>query len=323
MAARTAQTQKVVADFGLPENILNWETAAAPSSKAQIRSKRLGPKQSTRVLPSKKKCKNENFVDLKKSLTDSKTYIRKEKEKWSKSALETEKGYSEEDSKEFKATCARLLPNKAVKSVEKASCQTQSREKQDRPRNLRQYQVTISAAVDSDGRMDRRAERAKQRRLLKGMAAFSNFDLDTLSSREPQLRFDRSGIHAWGVFADKDISSGDMIVEYRGEIIENAMAEKREKLYEAAKIGSDYMFRIDGRFVCDATKVGNVARFLNASCDPNCYTKIITVDGQKRIVIYAKKDIRAGEELCYDYKFVSCYDIIDMEKRSWKMIGLS
>lgn len=99
-----------------------------------------------------------------------------------------------------------------------------------------------------------------------------------------------------------------MIVEYRGEIIENTMAEKREKLYEAAKIGSDYMFRIDANFVCDATKVGNVARFINASCDPNCYTKIINVDGQKRIVIYAKKDIPAGEELCYDYKFALEYD---------------
>ena len=55
--------------------------------------------------------------------------------------------------------------------------------------------------------------------------------------------------------------------------------------------------------VCDATKQGNVARFLNASCDPNCYTKIISLDGTKRIVIYAKRDIKAGEELCYDYKF--------------------
>ena len=90
---------------------------------------------------------------------------------------------------------------------------------------------------------------------------------------------------------------------YRGELIGNAMAEKREREYELAKIGSDYMFRIDGLTVCDATKQGNVARFINASCDPNCYTKIITLDGKQRIVIYAKKDIKVGEELCYDYKF--------------------
>lgn len=90
---------------------------------------------------------------------------------------------------------------------------------------------------------------------------------------------------------------------YRGELIGNAMAEKREREYELAKIGSDYMFRIDGLTVCDATKQGNVARFINASCDPNCHTKILKQDGKQRIVIYAKKEIKVGEELCYDYKF--------------------
>ena len=85
-------------------------------------------------------------------------------------------------------------------------------------------------------------------------------------------------------------------------------AEKREKEYEAAKIGSDYMFRIDSATVCDATKQGNVARFINASCEPNCVTKIIGLDGEKRIAIYAKRNIAAGEELCYDYKFSLEYD---------------
>eukprot|EP00977_Amphora_coffeiformis_P024717 scaffold16707_cov182-Amphora_coffeaeformis.AAC.11 len=198
--------------------------------------------------------------------------------------------------------------SKPVSRAKNTSYDAASVGEQDRPRNLREFMSAIAFGAEVDSRTNQRAERAKQRRLIKGISAFSNLDLDTLASRESQLRFGRSAIHAWGVFADKDISSGDMIVEYRGEIIENTMAEKREKLYEAAKIGSDYMFRIDANFVCDATKVGNVARFINASCDPNCYTKIINVDGQKRIVIYAKKDIPAGEELCYDYKFSLEYD---------------
>jgi histone-lysine N-methyltransferase SETD1 len=147
-----------------------------------------------------------------------------------------------------------------------------------------------------------RAARANQRRMMKGVAAFG-IGLDALAGREQQLRFDRSSIHAWGVFADEGINAGDMIVEYRGELIGNAVAERREKEYEKAMIGSDYMFRIDAFLVCDATKQGNVARFINASCDPNCYTQIITLNGSKRIVIYAKRDIQAGEELCYDYKF--------------------
>jgi histone-lysine N-methyltransferase SETD1 len=155
-----------------------------------------------------------------------------------------------------------------------------------------------------------RAARANQRRMMKDVFAFgsTSLELDALAGRESHLRFDRSGIHAWGVFADQEIREGELLVEYRGEIIGNAMAEKREKEYEQAKIGSDYMFRIDGNSVCDATKQGNVARFINASCDPNRYTQIISISNTKRIVIYAKKDIQAGEELCYDYKFPLEYD---------------
>jgi hypothetical protein len=44
------------------------------------------------------------------------------------------------------------------------------------------------------------------------------------------------------------------------------------------------------------------------SCGPNCYPKIISLGGTKRVVVYAKRDIVAGEELCYDYKFDLEYD---------------
>ena len=47
---------------------------------------------------------------------------------------------------------------------------------------------------------------------------------------------------------------------------------------------------------------GNEARFINHCCEPNCYTKTMTVDGQKHIAIYSKRAIRTGEELTYDYK---------------------
>ena len=68
------------------------------------------------------------------------------------------------------------------------------------------------------------------------------------------------------------------------------------------------MFRIDSEVVCDATYQGNVARFINASCEPNCFTKIVTIEGTKRIVIFAKRDIKPGEELVYDYMFPLEYD---------------
>ena len=48
---------------------------------------------------------------------------------------------------------------------------------------------------------------------------------------------------------------------------------------------------------------GGLARFINHSCEPNCFTRIVSVDGIKRIFILAKRDIAPGEELFYDYKF--------------------
>ena len=47
------------------------------------------------------------------------------------------------------------------------------------------------------------------------------------------------------------------------------------------------MFRIDEDYVIDATLNGSAARFINHSCDPNCFSKIVSVDGTKHIVIFA------------------------------------
>lgn len=63
------------------------------------------------------------------------------------------------------------------------------------------------------------------------------------------------------------------------------------------------MFRIDDFEVVDATMHGNAARFINHSCEPNCYSRVINVEGQKHIVIFALRKIYRGEELTYDYKF--------------------
>ena len=63
------------------------------------------------------------------------------------------------------------------------------------------------------------------------------------------------------------------------------------------------MFRMDDAEVVDATTHGNAARFINHSCEPNCYSRIVSLDGQKHIVILALRRIRRGEELTYDYKF--------------------
>lgn len=224
-----------------------------------------------------------------------------------------------EDESVFKPTCCRLLPFEKIKkkhfytSHGKTASKTLEIESKPSYRENARARAVVVKKVEVKSTLTGRAARANQRRMLKSLATIggdSNVNVDRLAGRdrEQQLRFGKSPIHGWGVFAEEAINAGDMIIEYRGELIGNAVADKREVDYERAKIGSDYMFRIDEFTVCDATKLGNVARFINASCNPNCYTQIITANENKRIVIYARKNIQRGEELCYDYKFPIEYD---------------
>ncbi|CZT51503.1 related to regulatory protein SET1 [Rhynchosporium secalis] len=124
-----------------------------------------------------------------------------------------------------------------------------------------------------------------------------------LKKRKKMVKFARSAIHNWGLYAMEDIAMNDMIIEYVGEKVRQQVADLREHRYLKSGIGSSYLFRIDENTVVDATKKGGIARFINHSCMPNCTAKIITVDKSKRIVIYALRDIDENEELTYDYKF--------------------
>ena len=142
-----------------------------------------------------------------------------------------------------------------------------------------------------------------------------------LKKRKKLVKFDRSAIHGWGLYAEENIAINDMIIEYVGERVRQAVATIREARYDKQGMGSSYLFRIDDDSIVDATKKGGIARFINHSCAPNCTAKIIRVEGTKRIVIYALKDIyksechfppltltslltpSSDEELTYDYKF--------------------
>ena len=126
--------------------------------------------------------------------------------------------------------------------------------------------------------------------------------LDALNVMESKLRFDRSPVHGWGVFSQVSIKASAMIIEYKGEIIQQAVAEERQAVYQEKNI-DDYMFSMNDGRICDATKKGNLARYINSSCDPNCVSRTVQYMGKPRIVICAKRDIEVGEELFYDYKF--------------------
>ncbi|KAG0200256.1 histone methyltransferase set1 [Mortierella sp. GBA30] len=165
-------------------------------------------------------------------------------------------------------------------------------------RNTAKVNNTAAARISS------RMNRVNNRRMLVGMATDSDImKFNQLKVRKKQLRFAKSPIHDWGLFAMEKVDANDMVIEYIGEVIRQKVADHREKRYERMGIGSSYLFRVDDDTVIDATKMGNIARFINHCCTPNCNAKIITVDGQKKIVIYAKRDIEEGEEITYDYKF--------------------
>nr|XP_029492914.1 histone-lysine N-methyltransferase SETD1B-A-like [Oncorhynchus nerka] len=146
--------------------------------------------------------------------------------------------------------------------------------------------------------------RSEQRRLLSSFSCDSDLlRFNQLKFRKKRIRFCRSHIHDWGLFALEPIAADEMVIEYVGQCIRQVIADMREKRYEDEGIGSSYLFRVDQDTIIDATKYGNLARFINHSCNPNCYAKIITVKSQKKIVIYSRQPISVNEEITYDYKF--------------------
>jgi [histone H3]-lysine4 N-trimethyltransferase SETD1 len=72
-----------------------------------------------------------------------------------------------------------------------------------------------------------------------------------LKARKKQLKFARSPIHDWGLFAMEDIEAHEMVIEYVGEIVRFQVAELREKQYERVGIGSSYLFRVDDENIID------------------------------------------------------------------------
>lgn len=105
-----------------------------------------------------------------------------------------------------------------------------------------------------------------------------------------------SPIHGRGVFALTSISKGTRIVEYKGELITDDEADCRyAHLHEHSP--HTMLFSLENNLVIDATRRGNSGRWINHSCAPNCQ---VEEEGTK-IFIDARRDIRPGEELTYDY----------------------
>ena len=115
--------------------------------------------------------------------------------------------------------------------------------------------------------------------------------------RRIQIR--RSGVHGKGVFALRDIAEGEDLIEYVGEVISWAEAERRHP-HDPQNPNHTFYFHIDEDHVIDGLHGGNASRWINHSCAPNC-----EADQQgSRVFIRALRTIAAGEELNFDYGLI-------------------
>jgi hypothetical protein len=131
-----------------------------------------------------------------------------------------------------------------------------------------------------------------------------------LATKQQRCRNDRIGMrrHAhlllaastiedagWGVYTKHALKKGDFVHEYVGEVISQEEAERRGSIYD--KVNQSYLFNLSSDYVVDASRKGNKTRFANHSTKPNCETKMIWVNGDIRIGLFAIVDIEPQTEV--------------------------
>lgn len=134
-----------------------------------------------------------------------------------------------------------------------------------------------------------REARSNQRRLLAAFGSIGESELlkfNQLKFRKKQLKFAKSAIHDWGLFAMEPIAADEMVIEYVGQMIRPIVADLREAKYEAIGIGSSYLFRIDMETIIDATKCGNLARFINHSCNVSILLSMVSTTSKVVILLF-------------------------------------
>ncbi|XP_075290971.1 N-lysine methyltransferase KMT5A isoform X2 [Opisthocomus hoazin] len=125
------------------------------------------------------------------------------------------------------------------------------------------------------------------------------------SGKEEGMKIDYIDGKGRGVIATKHFNRGEFVVEYHGDLIEITDAKKREAVYAQDPSTGCYMYYfqyLSKTYCVDATKETNrLGRLINHSKCGNCQTKLHDIDGVPHLILIASRDIKAGEELLYDY----------------------
>ncbi|XP_053652299.1 histone-lysine N-methyltransferase NSD3 isoform X2 [Cherax quadricarinatus] len=117
----------------------------------------------------------------------------------------------------------------------------------------------------------------------------------------PSMCSFRTETRGWGLKTTQDIKKGEFVIEYVGELIDDEEFRRRILEMHEVKEENYYFLTIDKDIMIDAGPKGNLARFMNHSCQPNCETQKWTVGGDTRVGLFAIEDIPSGSELTFNY----------------------
>ncbi|GAV80805.1 SET domain-containing protein/zf-CW domain-containing protein, partial [Cephalotus follicularis] len=121
------------------------------------------------------------------------------------------------------------------------------------------------------------------------------------------MRWDRCGRKGYGLLMSEHIFKGHFLIEYVGEVLDMHAYEERQKQYALKGHKHFYFMTLNGSEVIDACAKGNLGRFINHSCDPNCRTEKWMVNGEICIGLFALRDIKKDEEVTFDYNYVRVF----------------
>ncbi|XP_013591432.1 PREDICTED: LOW QUALITY PROTEIN: histone-lysine N-methyltransferase ASHH2 [Brassica oleracea var. oleracea] len=123
------------------------------------------------------------------------------------------------------------------------------------------------------------------------------------------VKFERfqSGKKGYGLRLLEDVREGQFLIEYVGEVLDMQSYESRQKDYASMGQKHFYFMTLNGNEVIDAGAKGNLGRFINHSCEPNCRTEKWMVNGEICVGIFSMKDLKKGQELTFDYNYVRVF----------------